>query len=90
MPIGEQTKMRSLEGDEASDEAGCLKLFDLSRTKQFGVRNMLYDDAGERVEHLWVSSPLMGRTFFRSVDSLRLCCATAGFQFEAMASSCLA
>jgi len=32
------------------EEVGYLKPFDLSRTKQDGVRNLLYDDVGVRVE----------------------------------------
>jgi hypothetical protein len=51
-------------GIEASDEAGCLKLFDLSRTMQFGVRNMLYEDAGGRVEPPMGVIPFDGQDVF--------------------------
>jgi len=51
-------------GIEASDEAGCLGLFDLSRTKQFGVRNMLYDDAGGRLEPPMGVVPFDGQGVF--------------------------
>jgi hypothetical protein len=51
-------------GIEASDEAGCLRLFDLSRTKQFGVRNMLYDDAGGQLEPPMGVVPFDGKGVF--------------------------
>jgi hypothetical protein len=39
------------------EEVGYLKPFDLSRTKQDGVRNLLHDDVGVRVEpHMGVAS----------------------------------
>jgi len=40
-----------------SEEAGCLELYDLSCTTQYGVRNLQYDDAGGGVEpHMSVVS----------------------------------
>src|SRR6267378_4265975 len=90
IPIGGRAKIRSFRREiGTSEEASCLELPDLSRTIKYGVRNLHYNDADER-SHKWVSFPLMGRTFFRSVDSPRLHCATKGAQFKAMASPCLA
>jgi len=57
-PIAGQTKIRSFRREiGTSEEEGCLKLFDLSRTIPYGVRNLLYDDAGGRMEpHMSVVS----------------------------------
>jgi hypothetical protein len=91
IPMPGETKIRSFRRETGtSEEAGCLELFDLSRTIKCGVRNLFYDDAADERSHIWLSFPLMGRTFFRSADSLRLCCAMTVSQFEAMASPCLA
>jgi hypothetical protein len=62
IPIAEQTKMRSFRrGIGTSEEVGCLKQFDLSRSIRYGVPNLLYDDAGGRVELLMSVVSLDGR-----------------------------
>ena len=46
-----RTKIRSFRrGIGTSEEVGLSKLFDLSHTIQYGVRNLLYDEVGARVE----------------------------------------
>jgi len=58
MPSAGQTKIWSFRRDiGTSEEVGCLKPFGLSRTIQYGVRNLLHDDAGGGVEpHMGVVS----------------------------------
>jgi hypothetical protein len=65
IPIAEQTKIRSFRrGIGTSEEVSCLKLFDLFRTIQYGVRNLLYDNAGGGVEPLMSVVSFDGRVVF--------------------------
>jgi hypothetical protein len=62
--MAELIKIRSFRKEIVTSEVSCLKLFDLSRSIRYGVSNLLYDDAGGRVEPLMSVVSFDGRGVF--------------------------